>query len=369
MRRHGPQSTKRSIGAPSCQPAFQPDRRRPAMKVWALLGAHHGDNNQVLALAEGLGLQFERKYLHYNRWRHLGPHLLGSTFLSLTRESRRAAVGPLPDLTISTGHRSVPVVRALRKRSHGKLRTIHVGYPRISPNHFDLVVTTPEFPIADHQNLLRIPYALTRPPIREAADDPFWSAHPSPRALLIVGGPALYWRLDRAEISNAIAHAIERAAIQGGSVLVVGSPRTPDALLGQLQGQLEEASVPATLVPTRGPPDYRALLAQADTIVVTAESVAMVSEAIATGKPVSLIPVRSTMLGRMMMTLTDMVLPGRRVPPRDLRFFWDLLHENRLVGPGRSRRRPLPDPADLVATRVNAILVADTVAQSREHSL
>ena len=68
------------------------------------------------------------------------------------------------------------------------------------------------------------------------------------------------------------------------------------------------------------------------------------------------------------MTLTDMVLPGRRVPPRDLRFFWDVLKEERLVGPGGGRRRrPRSDPADLVAARVGAILDSDVIAQSREH--
>lgn len=338
------------------------------MKVWALLGAHHGDNNQVLALAEGLGLQFERKQLSYNRWRHLGPYLLGATFLSLTRQSRDVADGPPPDLTISSGHRSVPVVQALRKRSGGKLRSIHVGYPRISPAHFDLVVTTPEFPIGDHGNLLRIPYALTRQPVSEAPDDAFWSGHPPPRTLFILGGPALYWRLDHFEVSRTIAHLIDQAASQRGSVLIVGSPRTPSALLKKVQAQLDGTKVPATLVPLGGPPEYRSLLAKADTIVVTAESVAMVSEAIATGKSVSLVPVRPTLLCRVLIFFTDLVRPGRRLPPRDLRFFWDALKANRLVGPGCGRRRSrLPKPAELVAARVNAILDADAVSRSWEH--
>jgi len=43
------------------------------MRVWAILGARQGDNNQVLALAETLGVPFEIKQLDYNRWRHLGP--------------------------------------------------------------------------------------------------------------------------------------------------------------------------------------------------------------------------------------------------------------------------------------------------------
>ena len=137
-------------------------RPPPRPKIWALLGAHQGDNNQVLALAEAIGLPFERKQLTYNRWRHLGPNLLGASFRSLRRSSRAALGGELPDLTISTGHRSVAPVQLLRERSGGTVRSIHVGYPRISPEKFDLVIATPEYPIHEHPNLLRIPFALTR---------------------------------------------------------------------------------------------------------------------------------------------------------------------------------------------------------------
>ena len=69
--------------------------------------------------------------------------------------------GDPPDLTISTGLRSVPVVRELKRRSRGKTRSVHLGFPRISPRHFDLVVPTPEYPVPDAPNVLRIPFALT----------------------------------------------------------------------------------------------------------------------------------------------------------------------------------------------------------------
>ena len=39
---------------------------KPQARVWALLGPHRGDNNQVLALARALGLPFEEKMLRYN---------------------------------------------------------------------------------------------------------------------------------------------------------------------------------------------------------------------------------------------------------------------------------------------------------------
>ena len=89
------------------------------LRVWALLGARAGDNNQVIALAEALGLPFEVKQLDYNGLRHLGPRLLGSSLRSLSRRSRAAVLGePPPDLTISAGHHSVPVVQALRRALH-----------------------------------------------------------------------------------------------------------------------------------------------------------------------------------------------------------------------------------------------------------
>ena len=109
------------------------DKTEQRMRVWALLGPHRGDNNQVLALAEALGLPFEEKWLRFNQLRRLQPALLGATLKSVAADARSQLEGEPPDLTISTGHRSVPVVRALRKRSGGKMRAVHLGYPRISP--------------------------------------------------------------------------------------------------------------------------------------------------------------------------------------------------------------------------------------------
>ena len=114
---------------------------RQPLRVWALLGPHRGDNNQILALAAAIGLGFEEKWLRFNGLRRLQPRLLGASFRTVVAEDRAQLEGPPPDLAISTGHRSVPVVRELRRRSGGTMRAVHLGYPRISPAHFDLVVS------------------------------------------------------------------------------------------------------------------------------------------------------------------------------------------------------------------------------------
>ena len=135
----------------------------PPIRIWALLGARAGDNDQVLALAEALELPFEIKQLHYNGLRRLGPKLLGRSFASLSPASSKLIERePPPDVAISVGHRSVPVVRLLRERSHGRMRSIHIGFPRVSPGVFDLLIATPQYPNPEHPHLLRIPFALTR---------------------------------------------------------------------------------------------------------------------------------------------------------------------------------------------------------------
>lgn len=299
-------------------------------RIWALLGARAGDNGQVLGLTKALGLPFEIKQLEYNALRLLGPRLLGSSLASLTRASRHVVTNePPPDLTISVGHRSVPVVQSLRHRSGGQTRSVHIGFPRISPSHFDLVLTTPQYPVLDHGNVIRLPFALAgvAGDATNAGDDALLAALPSPRRLLIVGGPNIYWRLDQRALLGALSSMVEETKARGGSVIVTTSPRTPPRPKAMIAEALKLAGVPTLLAEPKQSPAYASLLTNADTIHVTADSVAMVSDAVWTGKPMTLVPVRKNWLGSAVMGLMDRMRPDRRVYPQDLRFFWRALEK------------------------------------------
>ena len=320
-----------------------------AIRVWALLGPHRGDNNQVLALAEALGLPFEEKRLRYNQLRRLQPALLGATLKSVAVDVRSQLEGEPPDLTISTGHRSVPAVRALRKRSGGKMRSVHLGYPRISPRYFDLVVPTPEYPVPDAPNVIRVPFALSPHIAREvgATDRRLLDVYPNPRRLLLIGGPTLYWELPPRRIMRAVGRLLKRTAWDGGSILAVGSPRSPVDLLAAIQDMLEASPVPSLLAPMEGPPSYPALIEAADEIYVTADSVAMIADAVNTGKPVGIVPIGKSRLGRVTMAIADRLRPGKRLFPRDLRFFWESLGQH---GFGGTIDAPVASrPADFTA--------------------
>jgi hypothetical protein len=314
------------------------DERASTPRIWALIGARAGDNDQVIALAEALGLPFEIKQLQYNAFRLLGPRLLRRSLISLITPSRRMILSePPPDLTISAGHRSVAVVQALRHRSGGWTRSIHVGFPRVSPGEFDLVVATPQYPIADHPNLLRVPYALTRAANAEI-DSPEQLANlPKPHQLLIVGGPTLFWTIDERMLLTTLGDMLQEASAGGGSVLVTTSPRTPHALRHAIARKLADSDVPSLLARPRQAPRYGSLLETADSIQITADSVAMTSDAIWTGKPVALVPVVKSPLGRAVIAINEALRPGRRLYPQDLRFFWRALAD---IGVGDRLARP-----------------------------
>jgi uncharacterized protein len=335
------------------------NKKSQPIRVWALLGPHRGDNNQVLALAEALGLPFEEKKLEYNELRRLQPALLGATLASVKADYRAQLDGEPPDLTISTGHRSVPVVRALRKRSGGRMRAVHLGYPRISPAYFDLVVPTPEYPVPDARNVVRIPFALSPHRVREIdpADRALLDAYPRPRRLLLIGGPTLYWEVPVGRTVRAVKRLLRLAGWEGGSVIAVGSPRSPPELLAAIRETLESSSAPFLFAPIEGPPAYGALIEASDQIFVTADSVAMVADAVNTHKPVGIVPISASSLGRVVLAVADAIRPDKRLYPRDLRFFWASLREH---GFGGTIDAPVasnpPDFTAEIAGRVRRLL-------------
>jgi mitochondrial fission protein ELM1 len=332
----------------SSDPALPP-------RVWVLAGAHRGDNNQLLALADALGWPYETKELAYNDLRRLHPRLLGWTLRSLTPEARASIAGEPPDLCLSIGHRSVPVARALKRRSRRRIKSIHLGNPRVSPIHFDLVITTPQYPVPDRANVLRLPIALGRPlpdgPPSQAASR-FLADLPEPRRLLLLGGPTRFWTLAPEDVAVAVTLLLRDASAAGGSLIVLPSPRTPPAVLHAAERALSGVPVPATLAPLEGPPSYAELLAAADRLIVTADSVSMVSEALKTGKPVGLVPIRKTWPGKAWMRLWDRLRPGRPVYPRDLRAFWAELERQRLAG---TVEAPGGGAPDVMAMAVDAV--------------
>ena len=98
-------------------------------------------------------------------------------------------------------------------------------------------------------------------------------------------------------------------------------------------------------------PRYPVLLADADELYVTADSVAMVSDAVATGKPVGLVLPAKTMSGTLFYGLAQLGFP---VPIRDVRRFWTSIQDLGLAG---TVQEPVSGElkSDPLATAVSAV--------------
>lgn len=318
-------------------------------RIWVLLGARTGDNNQALALAEALDWPFEAKQLDYNALQSLSVWL-PPTAATLTAAAKAGLHPPWPDLVIAIGRRSVPVARWIRRQSDGHTKLIRIGHPRIDPAHFDLVVTTRQYPVPRGENVVLLPIAMSRftePCVPTAAEERFL-AEAGRFRLVAVGGATKYWTLPDQRIVDAIEAPFE------GKVVTVTSRRTDPALVKRLR---EMAGKRMRLVDGASP-RFALLLERAVDVFVTGDSVSMISEAIQAGKPVAIIPIELDEKGRRKLgpRPNDSGPSARR---RDLRQFWDYLIDAGLVGTLQSGpvAAPLqPEPNALAAAAVRKLL-------------
>jgi hypothetical protein len=83
----------------------------------------------------------------------------------------------------------------------------------------------------------------------------------------------------------------------------------------------------------------------------------MMADAVTTGKPVGMVPIARSGFGRFVMALMDRLRPGKRLYPRDLRYFWRALDEAGFAGTlDEPKASCPPDYAASVAERVRRLL-------------
>ncbi len=263
-----------------------------APKVWLLMGHKAGDNTQVLALAEALGWPFEIKRFVYRKYELVTNLVLGCTLAGVVSEASSTLEPPWPDLVISAGRRNEPVARWIRRKADKPVRLVHMGRPWAALRRFDLIVTTPQYQLPDSPNLVRNMLPLHRvTQARLAAESERWTpefAHlPRPWIAVLLGGdsgPFVFTRDKGARLGRQINGMVKES---GGAVLVSDSARTPAAAFEAFQAELQVPVHVYRWRAGRGDNPYFGYLAVADRIVVTGESMSMLTEAFATGKPLS----------------------------------------------------------------------------------
>jgi mitochondrial fission protein ELM1 len=263
----------------------------PPQTAWIISDGAAGNERQALALASALGVSARVMTLPLRApWSWFAPHCIPGGRLALSDRDRAGFEAPWPDIAIGCGRSAALLTRMLRDLSGGDCYCVQILDPRIDARHWDAVVA-PRHDRLEGANVLHTLGSLN--PIddawlasgREAFPD--FEALPRSRVALLVGGPRRGIEFDE-RLSQRLIECVQTAA-RGGSVLATASRRTPPEFASRLREAL--AGVPGIFWNGEGTNPYPGLLGWADRIVVTPDSVNMLSEACAAGVPVHTVSV------------------------------------------------------------------------------
>lgn len=248
-----------------------------------------GTENQCIALAEGLGIgKVKTKYVEMNKpWVWAAPYL---TFglRKAYKNAKELFRGPSPDIIIASGRKSVPAARRIKERSDGKSFLIQIQDPRISADHFDMVIA-PQHDNIDGENVIKTMGALHR--ISSDFLKQNLSPHykevkklPSPRIAVLIGGTTTKSEFTEQNAEILAENILNLQLKTKASLMITTSRRTGAAQNRILKNALDHKN--CHFWDGQGSNPYFDYLYLADAIIVTNDSVSMATEALATGKPV-----------------------------------------------------------------------------------
>ena len=316
--------------------------------IWALKSSRSGENSQILMLSKALSSRYgwpvKVMTLNYRLWSSGLGLLRGKGFGGVNLTISDALQPPWPDILVSGSLSNEPVARQIQALSGGRTKLVFLGRTWADDDLFDLIITTPQYRLPERPNILHNLLTISEHShvglangVRQASSR--WPNLSPPYLTVLLGGRSGSFMLGPHATRRLVVLVNRLAAKMNASVLATTSARThPD---------VAEIFCTALTVPhhfhrfqlNQEANPYAAMMAAGSRFIVTGDSVAMLSEAIITGRPVYIFDLgagKRTMrqmrtLGRLDRTLaTELYSALTKLAPKRLsRDLW-LVH-SRLV--------------------------------------
>ena len=259
----------------------------PVMSAWILSDGTRGMEVQSIALAQALGVIPEIKRIRPSPLLRAFP-ALGTWRLVPPSAGGASLSPPWPDLVIGCGRRNAGAVLSVKARSGGHSFAVQIQDPRIDPALFDALIV-PEHDPARGGSVIVTTASLNGLGSLDLRAEAERFRHliqplPGPRVLVAVGGGTRRQTVEDALVDRFLGN-LERLIDSGCGLMITGSRRTPERLVRALS-ILAESEPAACFWNGEGENPYLGFMGAADVIVVTSDSVNMVSEACSSGKGV-----------------------------------------------------------------------------------
>ena len=251
------------------------------LKAHLLTQGMHGMISQVEGLSIALNLNFKHHTIKLKPFWNLIP----PKFTPISENLVMAKFICDSKIIISCGRKSVIHSIALKKRFKEKIFNIHIQDPKVSLDHFDLVVC-PEHDNLDGQNVLKTRGAihyLTKSEINKKSEYIDIDKENKKIVTFILGGPNKYYDYSEKNI-NFIFNKIKTLFTPDKyKLIVIPSYRTPEIIIKKAFNAFSHNHL---VIKTIDKNAYMSSLSLSDLIVVTCDSISMISEAAVTGKPI-----------------------------------------------------------------------------------
>ena len=241
----------------------------------------HGMISQVEGLAKALDLDYFHEKIELNiPWNLIPPSITPTKKFVFKNQINKDY-----DVIISCGRKSIIPSIFLKKNSNKKIINIHIQNPKLSSKYFDFVIA-PDHDSIDGPNVIiskgAIHY-LTINEIDEAKDYLENKIEKEKDVLtLILGGPTKYYKYSNENIIQIFSKINKQILEKNLQLIVIPSNRTPEKII---QFAKEYFGKNHLIVDTVDKQSYLSSLALAKYIIVTCDSISMISEAALTGKP------------------------------------------------------------------------------------
>jgi uncharacterized protein len=254
---------------------------------WIITDGKAGDLAQCVGVAEAMGLKPDQRVVR--------PRPPFTWMMPRGPIDPREAPGkpgspiapPYPDIVIASGRRAVPYLRAVKRLSGGRCFTMFLKDPRVGVKAADFIWVPAHDRLRGPNVMTTLvsPHKVSPQALATARQSPpgAIAALKAPRVAVLIGGDSRHHRFKPEDITRLVQY-LNLLGESGVALMGSRSRRTPEALAAMISDTFTRTG--GWWWDGQGTNPYIALLANADAIVVTADSVNMIGEAAATGKPV-----------------------------------------------------------------------------------
>ncbi|MCC8398629.1 MAG: mitochondrial fission ELM1 family protein [Rickettsia endosymbiont of Labidopullus appendiculatus] len=272
-------------------------------KIWVLADSRVGNVNQAIALAEKIGLGYQLKPVEYNFWGNLPNFLLVFSPIHVKKQLLQSwEMEGLPDLIISAGRRTASLASYLKHKSAGKVKIVQIMHPNLAFEHFDLIILPHHDKVSAEEiylngsSILRITGALNNVQAKiQAGGIELRKNYPNLKQFIsvIIGGNSKNYQFtdkNARELATILSNITKnQPTIQQDekyTLFISFSRRTPNSAKQIIKNKVPSSAIIYDPTEEEAKPNpYFGMLAQADYIISTADSISMCSEAVSTGKP------------------------------------------------------------------------------------